>query len=434
MASCAEALGRETLLAAQEDASEADVWSNPEVRGYNYVQTYLVPVPVPLSAPPVICDTFRTLCDCIVCVPRAIFPAVDLHMRTSVVLVGSESQREQQLAQKLPFGSRFVVDLRMLLRTMRACKAIGNKKYLDIDIPYKQANSVAYAGRTLPGKAEVPDWRSPASSQPMTFAGPLSYLGAAGEQFAAADAYYSGDKDAPASFLGKVIAEARAKSTSDPDVIREDVIAASSDPSAALPQAGADHGDGPARLAADPVIVYEDLYVGSCDGSSEVCSLCSSTTFRVLSHALPPYPVLSNLQGEFSSDKKIKDMIRAAQDLLIPREKLPPGEFEQNGANISETLPGLLPLGDDFRMQGSVPELTRRRLLLSYNPAFGSCAQLIFLLFNQLQRHTALRVLAGYVRNTPASFKAFLELSNDPNIRIRLEAAIANPYLVRKRG
>lgn len=127
-------------------------------------------------------------------------------------------------------------------------------------------------------------------------------------------------------------------------------------------------------------------------------------------------------------------MVRAARDLIIPRDKLPPGEFEQNGANISETLPGLLPLGDDFRMQGSVPELTRRRLLLSYNPAFGSCAQLIFLLFNQHQRHTALRVLAGYVRNTPASFKAFLELSNDPNIRIRLEAAIANPYLVRKRG
>jgi len=126
-------------------------------------------------------------------------------------------------------------------------------------------------------------------------------------------------------------------------------------------------------------------------------------------------------------------MVRAAHELLIPLDKLPPGEFEQNGANISETLPGLLPLGDDFRMQGSVPELTRRRLLLSYNPAFGSCAQLIFLLFNQLQRHTALRVLAGYVRNTPASFKAFLELSNDPNIRIRLEAAIANPYLVRKR-
>lgn len=130
----------------------------------------------------------------------------------------------------------------------------------------------------------------------------------------------------------------------------------------------------------------------------------------------------------------MKDVVRAAQDLLIPRDKPPSNEFQQNGANFTQTLPGLFPLGDDFRKQGSVPELTRRRLLLSYNPAFGSCAQLIFLLFNQLQRHTALQVLAGYVRNTPASFKEFIELSADPNIKLRLEAAIANPRAVRREG
>ena len=274
VAGCAVAMELAAAQAAQEADSEADVWSDPAEHGGHYVQTLLMPSPAQLPVPPVVCDSFRTLCDCDICVPRTVLPAVDLHMRTSVVLVGPELQREQQLAQKAPFGSRFNVDLCILLRTMRACKAIGNTEYVGVDIPCKQANAVAYAGHTLPGKPEVPDWRSPVPLElRVPFDGPLSYLGAAGEQFAAADAYYSGDKDAAGSFLGHVVAEARVKSTSDPDVIREDVIAANSDPSAALPQAGADHGDGPARLAADPVIIYEDLYVGSNDGSVEVCWL-----------------------------------------------------------------------------------------------------------------------------------------------------------------
>ena len=136
--------------------------------------------------------------------------------------------------------------------------------------------------------------------------------------------------------------------------------------------------------------------------------------------------------GEAGIASRLKSIITAAIRVLVPVPSVaipvvsePTNEFTNNNVILASTLPHLFCLGDAY--SASVSTSQCRRMLLSYNPAFGSCAQLIFLLFNQLQRHSAARKLAALVRNNAASFAEFLVLSTEPQIETMLQAALANP-------
>ena len=65
-------------------------------------------------------------------------------------------------------------------------------------------------------------------------------------------------------------------------------------------------------------------------------------------------------------------------------------------------------------------------ILLQFNPEIGACAILVFLLFNQLQRHVGSSKLAAAVKNNSAAFAEFLELSRDPATAPALRDALQN--------
>ena len=142
--------------------------------------------------------------------------------------------------------------------------------------------------------------------------------------------------------------------------------------------------------------------------------------------------------GEAGIASRLKSVIAAAIRVLVPVPAVaipvvsePTNEFTNNSVILASTLPHLFCLGDAY--SASVSTSQCRRMLLSYNPAFGSCAQLIFLLFNQLQRHSTARKLAALVRNNAAAFAQFLILCTEPQIEAMLQAALANPMAAASR-
>jgi hypothetical protein len=63
---------------------------------------------------------------------------------------------------------------------------------------------------------------------------------------------------------------------------------------------------------------------------------------------------------------------------------------------------------------------------LQFNPDVSACAILVFILFNQLQRHVGSSKLAAAVKNNSAAFAEFLALSRDPATVPALQDALQN--------
>ena len=91
------------------------------------------------------------------------------------------------------------------------------------------------------------------------------------------------------------------------------------------------------------------------------------------------------------------------------------------------TFPFLFLLGCGLESHGSVPVDRVRHMMFQFSGRFPICVRLIFLLFDQLQRHAASRVIASRVKCNPTSFDEFAKWVNDPAFAVQLEEASKNP-------
>ena len=66
-------------------------------------------------------------------------------------------------------------------------------------------------------------------------------------------------------------------------------------------------------------------------------------------------------------------------------------------------------------------------MMFQFTGSFSSCIRLIFVLFDQLQRHAASRVIASRVKCNPTSFDTFSKWVNDPAFIDRLKEAAKDP-------
>jgi hypothetical protein len=113
--------------------------------------------------------------------------------------------------------------------------------------------------------------------------------------------------------------------------------------------------------------------------------------------------------------------------VTIPRGDRPMNEFTENARIITSSFVCAFPLGEGVVRSGSLSTTDARHLLLQWNPAISRCINLVFLLFNQRQRHGALQQVAAAVRNNNSAFREFQELVSNPDIGDHLDAAIASP-------
>lgn len=113
--------------------------------------------------------------------------------------------------------------------------------------------------------------------------------------------------------------------------------------------------------------------------------------------------------------------------LNISRGKDPFNEFKENDRLLYSSFPFLFIFGRGLSSSGSLSVKVTRHLMLQFRGQFSECHRLIFLLFDQLQRHAATRVVASRVKVNPTTFEKFMELVNEPDFEQQLREAAKNP-------
>lgn len=113
--------------------------------------------------------------------------------------------------------------------------------------------------------------------------------------------------------------------------------------------------------------------------------------------------------------------------VTIPRDAKAMNEFTDNARLIMSSYVAAFPLGEGVVRNGSLSVADARHLLLQWNPAISRNINLVYLLFNEAQRHGALQRVAAAVRNNNSAFNEFSTLINDPDIGDQLNAAIVDP-------
>ena len=101
--------------------------------------------------------------------------------------------------------------------------------------------------------------------------------------------------------------------------------------------------------------------------------------------------------------------------------------IENNNLLLYSSFPFLFLFGKGLKQCGSVDKKAARHMLLQFNASFSNCHRFIFLLFDQLQRHAASRVIASRVKCNAKSFDLFVKLVNEPNFTKQLQEACKNP-------
>ena len=113
--------------------------------------------------------------------------------------------------------------------------------------------------------------------------------------------------------------------------------------------------------------------------------------------------------------------------LSLNTQSLPFNEFLDNDDLFTGTFPQHFPTGEWFENKSSLHLKERRLLLLNYNSMIGRCTQLVFLLFNQYQRHLNITLARVGLRNDTAAWKKWLELIAEDGIMAEIKTAADNP-------
>ncbi|MDR3426091.1 DUF6570 domain-containing protein, partial [Silvimonas sp.] len=105
----------------------------------------------------------------------------------------------------------------------------------------------------------------------------------------------------------------------------------------------------------------------------------------------------------------------------------PFNEFDCNGRALTLTFPELFVLGRGCPYT-SVPRAKYlRHLMILADRRFATHPDFVFLLYNQLQRHEACRVVAAHLDTNDKGIDAFLALANDPSLPAKLAQATKDP-------
>lgn len=110
-----------------------------------------------------------------------------------------------------------------------------------------------------------------------------------------------------------------------------------------------------------------------------------------------------------------------------PRNSEAYNEFEENPQLFYSAFPFIFLLGRGIQSKGTLSKLEIRHLLLQYDGRAANCLRLVFLLFNQKQRHAAAEVIAAAVKMEPEAFRQFGEWVSDATFVSQLRTAQKDP-------
>nr|CAH0098455.1 unnamed protein product [Daphnia galeata] len=128
-----------------------------------------------------------------------------------------------------------------------------------------------------------------------------------------------------------------------------------------------------------------------------------------------------------SNPSASREKIPQTEYVTIEQEDEPLNEFEQNDYLMYSAFPHLFPLGRRLRKTESIPIKDMRHMELQWHGKFASCLRLLFLLFDQWQRHNTCRIIQATVRSNVVSLGKFSQMVADPTFGDQLEKAKNNP-------
>lgn len=123
--------------------------------------------------------------------------------------------------------------------------------------------------------------------------------------------------------------------------------------------------------------------------------------------------------------------IEEIRPISAHHDTVPSNEFVCNDQIIMGAFPYLFPIGQGLGRlpNGPVPPSASKRLLLQYDGRFRKQPSLLFLLFNQMQRHSLCHSIAGRFKGNLAeeNMRAFIERISSPEFIIDLDQSLADP-------
>jgi hypothetical protein len=167
----------------------------------------------------------------------------------------------------------------------------------------------------------------------------------------------------------------------------------------------------------------------------EIADSVAANTSPALSHVLWNHEP-SATRGDDPHGRLLKEAMRMASkehdaetDIEVTAHGLDEAvnEFEENQRLITCGFPDLFFLGRGVAYTGSIPATATAHWLNHHSGRFGRDAQLLFLLFSQLQRHSAVSQIAASVKAHPAHVQALKDLIGDPLFTEKATAALEDP-------
>ncbi len=148
-----------------------------------------------------------------------------------------------------------------------------------------------------------------------------------------------------------------------------------------------------------------------------------------MSELLPAVCVMPNPINPLSDAEKVQNALISSLCVTVRRANNEPiNEFTENDQLFYGTFPHIFPLGKGIHQKGGCFPLKLRQCIISqYDNRAASDTKLQFAMFNQSQRHTAIRTVAARVSGNKKDLMEFRELANAVNFAEDIEAAVTNP-------
>ena len=102
-------------------------------------------------------------------------------------------------------------------------------------------------------------------------------------------------------------------------------------------------------------------------------------------------------------------------------------EFTSNEKIIASSFPHIFMLGEAYKRDGSLLPTHHRHLMLQYTGTAGRSHEIIFFLFNQVQRHGNVTGVNSVVRSHRECFDEFTALVSNKKFRKELQKAKKDP-------
>ena len=128
---------------------------------------------------------------------------------------------------------------------------------------------------------------------------------------------------------------------------------------------------------------------------------------------------------EVVNDNNVKPRVQGIPQSVRRNEIL--DEFTCNDIIISSSFPDVFLLGKCYQIKGSLTNKQRRHLLLQYTGNGARNHDLIFFLFDQLQRHGNINGINAVVRSHKRSFERFKDLVKNPEFQRIIKEAKKDP-------